>query len=195
VDGKRGRKRSEQARVAILTATVDELTDKGYDSLSIEGIAARAGVGKHTIYRWWGSKGALIADCLVENLLPSPAYEPPDTGDVRADLTRWLGEAMDLIDDRTNRDVFRALVGAAAENPSVAEALNAQLGVLSALVRRLATASHAELRTSGGSLDALATAVTGTLIMRLLSPESMPGPSADQVVALLLPPGPDAPDR
>lgn len=187
MDGKRGRKRSEQARVAILTATVDELTDKGYDSLSIEGIAARAGVGKHTIYRWWGSKGALIADCLVENLLPSPAYEPPNTGDIRADLTRWLAEAMDLIDDRANRSVFRALVGAAAENPAVGEALNAQFEAVSVIARRLAAASPSEWRPSDESVTALAIAITGILLVRLLAPESTPRLSADQVVALLLP--------
>jgi len=56
--------RSEAARQAILEATARLLVERGYDHLTMEGIAATAGVGKQTVYRWWPSKGAVIAECL-----------------------------------------------------------------------------------------------------------------------------------
>src|SRR5581483_9010182 len=55
----RGRPRSAEADRAILTATVDLLAERGLAAMSIEEVAARAGVGKTTIYRRWPSKGLL----------------------------------------------------------------------------------------------------------------------------------------
>jgi len=76
-------RRSERSRLAILTAARDLLTEAGYAELTIEAIAARAGVGKQTIYRWWPGKGAVILDALVETAADATL---PDTGDLRADL-------------------------------------------------------------------------------------------------------------
>ncbi|WP_139809322.1 TetR/AcrR family transcriptional regulator, partial [Mycobacterium avium] len=47
------RRRSEKSRTAIVTATRELLLERGFDGLTIEAVAARAGVGKQTIYRWW----------------------------------------------------------------------------------------------------------------------------------------------
>ncbi len=58
--------RSEAARLAILDAAVALFAERGYDHLTIEGIARRAGVGKQTIYRWWSSKGDVIAEAILE---------------------------------------------------------------------------------------------------------------------------------
>ena len=76
-------RRSERSRLAILTAARDLLTERGYADLTVEAIAARAGVGKQTIYRWWPGKGAVILDALVE---AAGETTLPDTGDLRADL-------------------------------------------------------------------------------------------------------------
>jgi AcrR family transcriptional regulator len=75
----RPRRRSERARVAILDATNELLHENGLDNLSIEAVAARAGVGKQTIYRWWPTRPALVADALLhrDDLEPLLA---PDTG-------------------------------------------------------------------------------------------------------------------
>src|ERR1700731_2543345 len=63
--GQRGRPRSQEADRAILTATVDLLASRGLAAMSIEEVAARAGVGKATIYRRWSSKGLLALDAFV----------------------------------------------------------------------------------------------------------------------------------
>ncbi|MEV5069580.1 TetR/AcrR family transcriptional regulator [Microbacterium sp. LMI12-1-1.1] len=184
---KRGPKRSETARSAILRATVDELSAKGYESLSIEGIAALAGVGKRTIYRWWPSKGAILAECLVEGMIPSPSYPPAESGDVRADVSQWLAEAMTIIDAPENRAMFTGLVGASCDNPDVARALTERVGSASALAHRLTVGRDAGQLPADQPVEPLVSALIGTLIVRILSPAVGPAGSASDVVRALLP--------
>ena len=73
---RRGPGRSESARLAILTATARQFAERGYDSLTMEGIAAEAKVGKQTIYRWWPSRSALVADALAEGLIMPDWFVP-----------------------------------------------------------------------------------------------------------------------
>jgi AcrR family transcriptional regulator len=88
VAGQRGRPRSAEADRAILAATLDLLAERGLDAISIEEIAARAGVGKTTIYRRWSSKGLLALDAFVVSFR---AEQPlPDTGTLRGDLIAAL---------------------------------------------------------------------------------------------------------
>ena len=75
---RRGRTRSEEARAAILRATRDELTANGYDKLSIDRVAAAAGAGKQTVYRWYPAKSALVADCIIGGYLLSDLDEVVD---------------------------------------------------------------------------------------------------------------------
>jgi AcrR family transcriptional regulator len=78
-----GRPRSEQSHQAILEATLEALAQEGFTAMSIEGIAARAHVGKATIYRRWSSK----EDLAIEALLSLQAEVPHiDTGNLREDL-------------------------------------------------------------------------------------------------------------
>ena len=60
-----GRPRSEASKIAILNATIDLLEESGYSTLTIEAIAAHAGVGKATIYRWWANKSFLVLDAFL----------------------------------------------------------------------------------------------------------------------------------
>jgi AcrR family transcriptional regulator len=88
----RGRPRSPEADRAILAATLDLLAERGLAAMSIEEIAARAGVGKATIYRRWPSKGLLALDAFVTSF--SELQPLPDTGTLRGDLiaalTLWI---------------------------------------------------------------------------------------------------------
>jgi Bacterial regulatory proteins, tetR family len=67
-----GRPRSEQAERAIIEATLDLLAEVGIAALSVEQVAARAGVGKATIYRRWPNKEALIIDAAASLKSPLP---------------------------------------------------------------------------------------------------------------------------
>src|SRR5258708_39963572 len=83
-----GRKRSEASRKAILDATYELLETVGFHQMSIEGVAARAGVGKATIYRWWRSKGVLAVEAFMEAVAPSIAFR--DTDSARAEIRRQM---------------------------------------------------------------------------------------------------------
>jgi AcrR family transcriptional regulator len=82
-----GRPRSAEAHRAILAAAIDLFVELGYEAMSIEGVASRAGVGKTTIYRRWDSKEDLVVDAIDELIFD---VEPPDTGAVRGDLVEML---------------------------------------------------------------------------------------------------------
>ncbi|MEU2617847.1 TetR/AcrR family transcriptional regulator [Streptomyces sp. NPDC007157] len=92
----------------ILDATRALLTEQGYSTLTIEGVAAAAGVGKSTIYRWWPNKEALVADALAEVFR---AEEIPDQGDTRAEVR----QAVDMtIRNYANEDLAASLPALAA---------------------------------------------------------------------------------
>jgi AcrR family transcriptional regulator len=83
-----GRPRDATARIAILQAAYDILEEQGVAGFTIEGVAARAGVGKATIYRWWPSKGALAVAAFLT--VTEPKIEYPDTGCSIEDLVNQL---------------------------------------------------------------------------------------------------------
>ncbi|MEU7604799.1 TetR/AcrR family transcriptional regulator, partial [Streptomyces sp. NPDC041003] len=83
-------RRSDRSRRAILDAALTLVGEVGYNKLTIEAIAARAGVGKQTIYRWWPSKAAVLLDASLA-LAGDAETEGgwtgfPDTGDLAGDL-------------------------------------------------------------------------------------------------------------
>src|SRR5690606_7471539 len=85
---RRGRPRSQEREREILAAAIAALIDEGYDAMSIEGVAARAGAGKATLYRRWSNKAELVADAIREHV--SLEIEARDTGDIRADMRSFL---------------------------------------------------------------------------------------------------------
>ena len=78
-----GRPRSERAEHAIIEAALELFAEKGPDGLCVEAVAARAGVGKATVYRRWKNKEDLLLAALGSLKSPLPH---PDTGSVRDDL-------------------------------------------------------------------------------------------------------------
>ncbi|GAA3444504.1 TetR/AcrR family transcriptional regulator [Planomonospora venezuelensis] len=104
----------------IFRATLGLLAEKGYEGLTVEGVAERSGVNKTTIYRWWPSKAALLAAALVEaDVL---AVEPPDTGSLRGDLESLVRGIAALLTRAPAADVAVAALGAAAHHPELAGA-------------------------------------------------------------------------
>jgi AcrR family transcriptional regulator len=89
----RGRPRDAGRDVAILEATLLVLTEVGYDQLTIDAVAARAGVGKPTVYRRYPGKAALVAAAVEHRTPGTPPATPP--GDLRAALlatVQWLAD-------------------------------------------------------------------------------------------------------
>ncbi|WP_406168127.1 TetR/AcrR family transcriptional regulator [Streptomyces sp. NBC_00996] len=94
-------RRSEKSRRAIYDAALALVGEVGYPKTTIEGIAARAGVGKQTIYRWWSSKADVLLDAFMDlgeqaaRAAGQEPYEIPDTGDLAADLKLVLRATVD----------------------------------------------------------------------------------------------------
>ncbi|TDD12950.1 TetR/AcrR family transcriptional regulator [Nonomuraea diastatica] len=103
--------RSARVTQAVHRATLAALADKGLAGLSIEDIAARAGVNKTTIYRRWGTREALMADALGVGTTRQIAI--PDTGSVRSDLAALARQVRDTILAPTNRNLMVALATSA----------------------------------------------------------------------------------
>src|SRR3984885_13717571 len=110
--------RSEAARVAVLQAADGLLVERGFAGLTIEGIAARAGVAKQTIYRWWASKTDILFDALVVDA--AEFFTPADHGDLGRDLQDQLGQLATFLSRTDAGAVFRALAGQAQHDPAVA---------------------------------------------------------------------------
>jgi AcrR family transcriptional regulator len=110
-------RRSPRSRRAILDASLQLVGEVGYARLTIEAIAARAGVGKQTIYRWWPSKAAVLLDAFTD---PPGAtggdQRLPDTGDVAADLKTVLRATADEFSDPAFEAPYRALAVAGAQD-------------------------------------------------------------------------------
>jgi AcrR family transcriptional regulator len=117
-----GRPRSEASRRAILDAAVELLEERGWAGLTVEGLAARAGVGKQTIYRWYaGDLGRVVVEAYVG--ASDERIEPPDTGSVRADL---VGIVVPVARMNRRRDhglamANRSLMAHAQTHPEFAE--------------------------------------------------------------------------
>ena len=110
--------RSEAARVAVLEAADDLLVERGFAGVTIEGIAARAGVAKQTIYRWWTSKTAILFDALLTDA--AEHFTPLDHGDLGSDLRDHLRQIATFLTATDAGVVCRALAGQAQHDPEVA---------------------------------------------------------------------------
>ena len=84
-----GRSRNDAARNAILSAAAELLAEESSANITVDAIAKRANAGKQTIYRWWPSKGAVLLEAMV--WLAEADVPAPETGDLRADLTVFVG--------------------------------------------------------------------------------------------------------
>jgi AcrR family transcriptional regulator len=116
---KRGRPRSEKARLAILQAAAELLLDRGLSAVSMDAVAERAGVSKATIYRWWPTKETLALDALFnEWAAATPAMR--DTGSLRGDLLALMRPWARLAGSRPYGRVIAALITEAQTDPQFA---------------------------------------------------------------------------
>jgi AcrR family transcriptional regulator len=115
-----GRPRSEESRKAILRSTLKLLRQEGgFPELSIEAIAADANVGKTTVYRWWPTKGALVADAFSASADKELRF--PNTGSVQNDIGLQMRGLIRIFRSKRGR-VVAALLAGGQSDPELLEA-------------------------------------------------------------------------
>lgn len=112
-----GRPRSLRADQAILGAAVELLAEVGYQTMSIESIATRAGVSKPTIYRRYASKEELVADA-IETLREEISV--PDTGSLETDIDGLLENAIRMVQTPLARQTMAMIISSATSSPQFA---------------------------------------------------------------------------
>ncbi|MFF3216793.1 TetR/AcrR family transcriptional regulator [Streptomyces sp. NPDC002886] len=178
--------RSEESRQAIIEAALSLCVERGFTSTTIEGIAARAGVGKTTIYRWWPSKAAILIEG-VENARDAAAGFP-DTGDIHADLAAQTSSVMRLFNTEFGQ-IWRGLIGAAQSDEAAADGVTRILRVsIDACVARLAKARDAGQIRPDLDLELAVELLYGPIYHTwLLRTRPLPEGYMEGVLAMLLP--------
>ncbi len=158
--------RIERSRRVILEAALDELGDVGYGALTIESVAARAGVGKSTIYRHWPGKLALVEDAF--RTLKAQALTPP-TGTFPERVVSFLEQIAQYVEESTYSACMPALIEAAERDPQV-RAFHCQFSAerRAILVDMLREAIDAGELAPGNDPDLVADALLGPIVMRRL---------------------------
>ena len=120
-NGKRppGRPRSEESRQSILRSTLKLLKQNGFPELSIEAIAADANVGKTTVYRWWPTKAALVADAFSASA--DEELQFPNTGSVQRDMNLQMRRLIRVFRSERGK-VVAALLAGGQSDPELLEA-------------------------------------------------------------------------
>src|SRR6201988_2233518 len=116
-----GRRRNDAARDAILDAAFRLLSAPETEALTIDAIAAEAGVGRQTIYRWWPSKGAVVADALARHA--RVVVPERDTGSFTADLAAFLTDSFAGLGNEDLANRLRQIVAEAQHDEHVARVL------------------------------------------------------------------------
>ncbi|OBI12515.1 TetR family transcriptional regulator [Mycobacterium sp. E2327] len=159
------RRRSEKSHTAIVTATRELLLERGFDGLTIEAVAARAGVGKQTIYRWWPSRPVLVADVMLEDadkILASVDH----TDDLAADLAGWVRKLAATLTAPRGSAMLRILTVACMEHPETAAKLRAGFSLpLHESVRSRLLADGIDEATAESAADA----IVGGVVYPILS--------------------------
>ncbi|MEO0538828.1 MAG: TetR/AcrR family transcriptional regulator [Cyanobacteria bacterium P01_A01_bin.123] len=120
-DGKKkspGRPRSAASHQAMLQATLELLSEVGFETMSIEAIATRAGVGKTTIYRRYSSKDELVADA-IESIREEVLI--PDTGSLWSDMHALIENAAQITLTPLGRQTVAMIISSASSNPGFAQ--------------------------------------------------------------------------
>lgn len=117
-----GRPRSEKARKAVIQSTLALLRQVGFNDLTIEAVAARAGVGKATVYRWWPNKAELVVEAFaaaVEDELRFPSAGPV-LESIHHQMRRWAHIFRSPLGQ-----IVAAVIGAGQSDPDILRAFQA----------------------------------------------------------------------
>jgi AcrR family transcriptional regulator len=178
--------RSRRAESAILEATIALLAELGFGGLTIDGIAARAGVGKATIYRHWSSKAEVALEAFRAFI---PPLDDPDSGSFADDIRSVLHQIVDGLSNSPLAGILPSLVEAAERDPEV-ERLFKEFGTARRSVLRgifTRAAQRGELR-EGLDADVAIDLLVGPIFTRrLVTRAPVTRKHADAVLNLVLP--------
>jgi AcrR family transcriptional regulator len=180
--GRAAHRRDEHARLAVLHAADDLLVERGFGGVTIEGIAARAGVAKQTIYRWWTSKADILLDTLVEDA--GRQLIIPDRGSAVENTRRYLQSLARFVTRDPAGRVLLALIGEAQHDPEMARTFHQRY--LDPQRRREREMLEQGVRSGelsdGLDVDATLDALCGPILYRALTGARIPRQFVDGLI-------------
>lgn len=170
-----GRPRSNEARLAVLHAVDDMLVEDGYAAMTMKGIAARAGVGKQTVYRWWNSKAEILLEAVMLDAASELAVAPAATS--AEEIEQYLSAVEIFLTTSPAGAAYRALVGEAQHDRTVAELIRSS-DVLSAAARPvLERAVERGDLAADADFEAAAAGLVGPVFFRIMTRPGQAPPS------------------
>lgn len=118
MEKKLGRPRSEKTKSDILTAAYDLLLEKGFDAVTVEKIAEKAGVSKATIYKWWPNKAGVVMDGFLD--ATAVKLPIPDTGSSLEDMRMQISNFVKFLKSREG-NVLVEIIGEGQSDSNLAE--------------------------------------------------------------------------
>jgi AcrR family transcriptional regulator len=163
-----GRRRNDAAKDAILDAAFRLVSAPKPEAVTIDAIAAEAGVGRQTIYRWWPSKGAVVAEALARHA--RVVVPERDTGSFAGDLAAFFVDSFAGLENQGLASRLRQIVAEAQHDEHVARLFADFTAVRRAALRALLERGQAagELA-ADADLDMLVDMAYGVLYYRLLN--------------------------
>lgn len=163
-----GRPRSDASRSAILKAAFGILREGGFAGFTVEGVAARAGAGKATIYRWWRTKGTLAVEAFLVALSPK-LDSAPHTASALADLRAHVHRAAAIYRGRAGQ-LLRELIALGQEDQETSLLLRTDFVVprYGEAIRLLRRAQESGELQAEVDLEVLVDALWGPIFHRVL---------------------------
>ncbi|PZW48085.1 TetR family transcriptional regulator [Humitalea rosea] len=179
---RRGRPRSPEVRERILAATEELLSEGGFQAVTVEAVAARAGVAKTSLYRWWPNRAAVALDCVSARM--TPIADEAGMGGFRERFRRQLKATIRLLNSPQGQAIL-ALIGAKQTDPALAQSYSEQI----ARPRRAQTRMLLQQATRAGEIaagtdpDVFLDAIYGPLYYRkVVSGEPVTDEFIDRIV-------------
>lgn len=169
----RGRKPDPALDAAVREAVLALLFDRGFE-MTFDEVAARAGVGRATVFRRYPTKRDLILDTLKG--VTFGRLELPDTGTLRGDLVDGLTQVVALFEPAAMRTLVRRFVAEACRDPAFTDLFQANLeGRLEFLTAMLERGIERGELAESVDRRLIADTISGVLILRVVTDQPLPG--------------------
>ena len=158
--GRTGRPRNCDTEERVAAAVLDALIEEGYEGMSVDRVARRAGVGRATIYRRWPAKADMIVDAIARRAFDHISV--PDSGDLRTDLELMLSQVQECLTDEHR--IIQAVNVEQLRHPDLGEAFRTRFlakrradmrSILERAVERGELSEHEDLELLGSTGPAL----------------------------------------